>query len=127
MSKNYMKQIAEMLGVELEEEFNITDSYYNPYRMTEEGLKDCGGGINIDVLSDLLIGVKEIITKPFIPKKDEKYYFIYNDGSVSRAINDFHAFDYALINMGNCFKTEELAEVNKGKIIEKFKEIQNQL
>ena len=37
MSKNYMNEVAKLLGVELNEEFKI-GTFLNPYKLTEQGL-----------------------------------------------------------------------------------------
>lgn len=67
---NYMKQVAQMLGVELEEEFNIEGIDYK-YKFTKDGLffHYEENNINIwyklcDDLSDILTGEYKIIKKP---------------------------------------------------------------
>ena len=59
------------------------------------------------------------------PKKDEKYYVIYGDGSIDYNNYDFDGADRRIMAIGNCFQTEEQAKfmVEKLKVIrelEKF-------
>lgn len=70
---NYMKQVAEMLGVELGEEFMISDCPKNfRYRITHKGLEvfsiviedDKWEKIKIDLLDQLLVGRNKIIKLP---------------------------------------------------------------
>lgn len=84
MTKNFMPEVAKMLGVELEEEFKIVDlsnecKFLLNYKFTENGLylKDETGTwwsqANV-VLHKILKG--EIIIKklPWKPKSGETYY-----------------------------------------------------
>ena len=81
---NYMKQVAEMLGVELGEEFMISDCPKNfRYRITHKGLEvfsiviedDKWEKIKIDLLDQLLVGRNKIIKLPkFILSEKEKKY-----------------------------------------------------
>ena len=67
---NYMEQVAQMLGVELEEEFNVYKSKI-VNKFTEDGIvsysKDNQNWIrNYYLLENLLIGYTEIIKKPIL-------------------------------------------------------------
>ena len=63
----------------------------------------------------------------YAPNKNNIYYEVKPDGSISNKlwINDL--LDFALWNMGNCFKTEEEAEANKAEMLEKYKAIQEEM
>ncbi|HAH93680.1 MAG TPA: hypothetical protein DCM01_07535 [Dielma fastidiosa] len=67
-----MEKVAEMLGVELNEEFNIIgDSkplYYSPYKITERGLIDKDNIIRDDRLGDLFRGIYKVQKLPWKPK-----------------------------------------------------------
>ena len=56
MGINYMADIAKVLGVELDKEFDVKDSDYNPYKITDKGLVDCDGDVRGDLLMRLLTG-----------------------------------------------------------------------
>lgn len=72
MSKNYMKEVAEMLGVEFGEKFEIENIIYNPYHINENGLYNCDNDHCYKYLSDLLKGEKEI-KKTIITDKEREY------------------------------------------------------
>ena len=74
---NYMEQVAQMLGVELEEEFNIYNSKI-VNKFTEDGIvsysKDNQNWIrNYYLLENLLIGYTEIIKKPILDEIEKEY------------------------------------------------------
>lgn len=135
---NYWKQFAEMLGLELEQEFVITDVDGNikgelTYKFTEDGLvyksptlvkwsKSSSGTI-----VRLLNGDYKTFTKPWKPKYGEQYWS-YSTKINGTCCNTFWEFieDYAKWKSGNCFRTEEEAKT-KGKeimeqIIEEYEE-----
>ena len=61
--------LMKKLGVEINEEFEIIGSGYNPYKITEKGfLIDCDGDERIKLLAELILGQRTIkkIPKPEI-------------------------------------------------------------
>ena len=66
-----MKAVAEMLGVELGEEFDIGESPFNPYEITEDGLLDRNDNATSIALKDLLVGINTITKRPKVPAVDE--------------------------------------------------------
>lgn len=76
---NYMKQVAEMLGVELDEEFGIKNACCS-YRITRKNLEyydelnQCWAGCS-SRLVDILNGSYKIIKlpKPILDKKEKEY------------------------------------------------------
>ena len=86
---NHMAEVAQMLGVELEEVFKVTDDdsgkYHNYYKFTEKkGIEVSDDNVKWEadtaevlVLKWLLIGVARIIKLPWKPRKGEKYYTPY--------------------------------------------------
>ena len=122
---NYYKQIAEMLGLELEQEFVITDLDGKrkdtiTYKFTEDGLFSKANNLSVKVtliLDLLLTGKCKAVPKPWKPKYGEQYW------SYSTKINGTccdtfweRIEDYAMWKSGNCFRTEEEAK-SKGKEI----------
>ena len=83
---NHMAEVAQMLGVELEEVFKVTDDnsgkYHNYYKFTEKkGIEVSEDNVKWEadiagtlVLEWLLIGVARIIKLPWKPQKGETYY-----------------------------------------------------
>lgn len=61
--------LMKKLGVEVDEEFEIIESIYNPYKITEKGyLIDCDGDERTETLVELILGQRTIkkIPKPEI-------------------------------------------------------------
>lgn len=83
---NHMAEVAQMLGVELEEVFKVTDDdsgkYHNYYKFTEKkGIEVSEDNVKWEadtagtlVLKWLLIGVARIIKLPWKPQRGETYY-----------------------------------------------------
>lgn len=129
MSKNYMPEIARMLGVEIGEEFDILNENgeivdYNPYKFTGDSIIDCEG----DVLQcwrlwDLLIGEHTIQKRPWRPKVGELFWTINGKGDAEQYHFTNDVRDLALLNIGNCFPTREATEAAKPEMLAKFEEI----
>lgn len=131
---NYYKQIAEMLGVKLEEEFKLKPSclekpWNSLYRFSTDGLENKysdGAWVKCEkgAIDQILIGQTEVIKIPWKPKEGELYW--YYSKTLNQAISrNWDAENYALClwKCGNCFKTEKEAN-EKGKEI--MKQIQKE-
>ena len=73
---NYMKQVAQMLGVELEKEFKLNDDYHK-YKLNDKGLVmyECGEWtVQSLTFTKLLNGQYEIIklSKPILDDTEKK-------------------------------------------------------
>lgn len=122
---NKWKEVASLLGLELEEEFKIKDDD-TTYKFTSNGLKffsvfsnkfvPCRGSVIYESFSDSSI----IIKKPWKPKIDEKYWCCLG-GSVNSHIFIGDGIDLSFWKSGNCFRTREEAEVKGKKIFDKLK------
>ena len=130
---NYWKQFAEMLGLELEQEFVITDVDGNikgelTYKFTEDGLlyksptlvnwsKSSSGTI----VRLLLNGDYKVVSKPWKPKYGEQYWS-YSTKISGTCCNTFWELieNYAMWESGNCFRTEEEAKTKGKEIMEKL-------
>lgn len=114
MAKNYMADVAQMLGVELEEEFMITEDDC-VYKLTEDGLRFKANEYkwyydNV-VFLNLLRGTVEIIKLPWQPKKGDKYYTpsnSFDEACLTDWLN--RPFDFAMQEVGMVFKTKEKCE-----------------
>ena len=83
---NHMAEVAQMLGVELEEVFKVTDDdsgkYHNYYKFTEKkGIEVSDDNVKWEadtagtlVLKWLLIGGTRIIKLPWRPSRGDVYY-----------------------------------------------------
>ena len=126
---NYYKQIAEMLGLELEQEFVITDLDGKrkdtiTYKFTEDGLFSKANNLSVKVtliLDLLLTGKYKAVPKPWKPKYGEQYWS-YSTKINETCCNTFweHIKDYAMWKSGNCFRTEEEARTKGKEIMEKL-------
>lgn len=121
MSKNLIPQIAQMLGVEIGEEFKVDRYEYNGLTfkfaenmlMSRSDLKGAVWGTTYVILSELLGGNAEIVKISWKPKKGEDYYtFGGSDGSwrVSQQHWTCHPFDLALFEKGWVYRTRAEAE-----------------
>lgn len=118
MAKNYMADVAKMLGVELEEEFMIPDKDVILKITAKDGLIYKVNGkkewrYNPSDLQDLLMGKYEIVKLPWKPKKWDWYYYpnTFYSKVVIKVCDDM-PFDYAMKALGMCYKTQEEAEAH---------------
>lgn len=108
---NYMENVAKMLGVELEEEFMVTEDD-SIYILTKDGLEyksdDGNWHYANNVFLNLLDGTTEIIKLPWQPKKGDEYYCP-GEGfnNVFRALWGNTVFGFAFKEAGFIFKTYE--------------------
>lgn len=129
---NYWKQFAEMLGLELGQEFSIVlssskEKSKNVYKITKNGIfskdaKDTCGfwGLEPSTTVDrLLSGVLKAVPKPWKPKNDETYwwYSMCSKTSIS-GIFTGSTSDLIFWKAGNCFKTEKEANAKGKEIME---------
>lgn len=122
MAKNYMPEIAKMLGVELGEIFKMTN-YNSLYRFTERGLefKGTAGWCLSERIEWLLTGRNEILKLPWQPKEGDRYYFPATDFQYSCPETwDNHPIDFALKEAGMAFKTKEECEAALPELRKKY-------
>ena len=129
MSKNLIPKIAELVGVELGEEFQVKgDDNEMTYIFTDDGLKiTYAGGIEISQISTnsafaaLVMGKDEIIKLPWKPKEGEKYW-----GFWYSSLNDAwivllytwgnNPADFAFYKAGWVYRTKEEAQAALPKV-----------
>ena len=79
MSESKMKEVAQLLGVDLEEEFKIEGEYGCKYKLSKNGLKYWADNLDQWIrtcwLEELLTGDKKIIKlpKPILNEKEKEY------------------------------------------------------
>lgn len=132
MAKNYMAEVAKMLGVELGEEFKINECGNEPYKLTEKGLETfvANGwrGQGEFMFMWLIKGEHEIIKLPWKPKKGENYYYVSwckENGKwiISAAEAEYWPIydgDALRVDIGNCFQTIEEAEAQKYEVFKRL-------
>ena len=123
---NYMSQIAQMWGVELDEEFYLkstTNGYYcasgknkTTFKLSESGVKykfirntNNYEWCRLDaILAEVLTGSLEIVKKPWKPEDKEIMYYIGLNRSINQTwFNAKGGFTLLTYSLGNCFRTEE--------------------
>ena len=129
MSKNLIPQIAQMLGVELGEEFKIggyDDSNTRTYKFTAQGLRvklvehpEATEFNALAALNSLLVGDAEVVKLPWKPKEGEFYYsfgIFAQTWGVSKICWLQHPFDFALLAKGWVYRTRAEAEAALPKV-----------
>lgn len=119
---NYYKQVAEMFGLKLNEEFILVDADGDRYNECKYMFTECGllrstdyGFEQSGALYAVLRGILVVKKLPWKPKADEFYYYYSPYAGITcqeRWMNT--ASDYCKWKLGNCFRTREEAET-KGK------------
>lgn len=133
MSKNYMPEVAQMLGVEIGEKFDILDEEgkkveYGPYKITDNAVVDCDRDDIPDLLYGLLTGEYTLKKRPWRPKDDNEYWFVELDGNVQYTyFYKDNESDLASLNMGNCFQSKEAAKAAVPEMLAKFEEIKKEV
>lgn len=131
---NYWKQFAEMLGLELEQEFNLTNAdgkkiNYASYKITENGL--CFKGTTngawhsepSTTVNKLISGYCKAVPKPWKPKFGEQYWsYSLRNNQARCSLFGVYVEDYAIWKSGNCFRTEGEAKTKGKEIMEQIKE-----
>lgn len=126
---NYWKQFAKMLGLELGENFVLTDDDgkrrdEETYKVLEDGLyyKSAETGVYIperpSMLYHILSGYSKVMPVPWKPKDGEDYWYcsVASKPIVVATIWGGFSGDLCKWKCGNCFKT-------KGEAMEKGREI----
>lgn len=128
---NYYKQIAEMLGIELGEEFSLKGNYTGEinrprYKITqEEGLMYSTGSKEWKrsiILLSIIDGAYSIVKLPWKPKNGDSYYRWGKDGRRAYYESWYdRGLDLSYWKLGNCFKTREEAETKGKELMEAIK------
>lgn len=128
----YWKQFAESLGLELGEEFVLTDSYGE--RKDGDTYKITGNGLYYksptssewftepeNTIERLLNGCDIAVPKPWKPSEGYKYWW-YSIAWNKAINNEFNSSIGDLLHwkVGNCFKTKEEAETKGKEIMEQI-------
>ena len=126
MAKNLIPEIAQMLGVEIGEDFKIKGYNKQTYRFDADGLKVIYGCLSTKrltfanvMLSSLLAGKVEIVKLPWKPKKGE-YYFTFVIMGDKWGVGSLHwdgfPNEYALLDKGWVYRSQAEAEAALPKV-----------
>ena len=132
MSKNYMLEVARMLGVEIGEPFdaiveNGITSPCGPFYFDENWkIRDNNDGIvPYWFLEKILIGEYTLQKRPWRPKTGEDYWHVKTNGVIDCESYEDWDVDLYRLSTGNCFRTIGEAEANKQKILDHFEQIRS--
>ena len=119
-----MQDVAKLLGIELEEEFMVTEDD-SVYKLTKDGLEyksDDGNWYYAnDVFLNLLDGTIEIVKLPWQPKRGEEYYYPgCNFNRVYSTNWENTVTDFAFKEAGMLFRTREECEVTIPELRKKY-------
>lgn len=123
---NHMKQVAEMLGVELWEEFKV-DGNSLMFYLDQHGLAwTCGDAIGYDneLLCNILNGSKTIKKHPWLPKNCDIYFVPnpYMERMFETRTWTGCNIDNSILNHNLCCKTTEEALEKAKKMLAAIKE-----
>lgn len=129
MSKNYMPEVAKMLGVEIGEEFEIIINEmkmltHGPYKITDNAIVDYVGCKTKSLLYGLLTGEYTLQKRPWRPKVGDAFFYVLTNGEIQKyvfEIDNIHTL--MLFSFDNCFPTEEAARAAVPEMMAKFEEI----
>lgn len=126
-----MKDFAEILGVEMEEEFQLCDNggtYAYVYRITKYGFEYLRENKWVRCQFDVndLIG-KSVKKLPWKPRNGDKYWYVDIDGTPSfETFSDKDICDLGYYACKNCFRTEDEAKANINEVTNRLKAIYKQ-
>lgn len=128
MSKNYMPEVAKMLGVEIGEEFDAFNNEmeklgHGPYKIIDNAIVDYVGCKTKNLLYGLLAGEYTLQKRQWRPKVGELFWTINGKGDAEQYHFTNDVRDLALLNMGNCFPSKEAAKAAVPEMLAKFEEI----
>lgn len=120
MTENRMQEVANILGVALNENFKLVDSDNNlspeSYRLTNEGLlfvRSNGSTVNASSLLTEVLQGKYSIVKNWLPNKEENYFSI-----------DFGLED-GVISLGWFGTESDMTRYNRGLVFKTWQEAKN--
>lgn len=119
---NKMAEVARLLGVELNEEFKVSN-FSGKYVITEKGffqkVADNWACCIGNVINDLLNGSIKIEKPPYVPKYNEFYFsFSFQDFRVTSGRWTDWVEDYARLKCGAIFRTRAEAEEARPRVYE---------
>lgn len=128
----YMKGVAQMFDVELNEQFRLRYAddklSKSKYEFIETALVDSAGNPRPELLTQLLSGNVEVQKLPWTPQQNEVYWFVYPDGTVVNNRFDYHRCeDLCRYDLGMTYRTKSDAEANLEKDLKFYTAVQDRL
>lgn len=132
MGKNYIPEVAKILGVEIGEEFNLLNedgevTTGSPYKLEDNGFINCYGTSQSHALIEILRGDYTIQEPPWKPKQGNLCWFIKTDGTVCLDRFTVDSQHLSMLSMGNCFSEASEAEAHIEEMVEKYKQIEMEM
>ena len=123
MAESKFARIAKMFGLELEEVFHVRGGVF-PYKFTSEGLcyqNNIGEWLHSDgTFLRILRGGEEIIMPPYRPQRGDLYWsYIYSEWVVASSDWIGDSIDYARLEAGMVFRTQEEALAARAELYKK--------
>ncbi len=133
MNENHMPEIAKMLGLEMDEFFEIKGKGPGKCKLTEKGVSyilDRGHSLVYDnTFIRILTGAAEIIRKPWRPGMGGIYWTVLrkhidDEGYITDSRVYFGTeIDIGLIAMGNCFRTRDDAKAAAPEVLKFYEDV----
>lgn len=87
----------------------------------KKGVARCNPTDTFDFLTGAKLAIERLEAadkygKPFMPNRREGYWYINQDGNVNHTEDYKCAYDWAMVALGNAFRTENEAEMNKKEV-----------
>lgn len=87
----------------------------------KKGVARCNPTDTFDFLTGAKLAIERLEAadkygKPFVPNRREGYWYINQDGFVNHTEDYKCAYDWAMVALGNSFRTEKEAEMNKKEV-----------
>ena len=122
----YLKQYLGVVDGELFDVYVDGDIYiYSPYYFKGNNIydkNDCDVSY-CAITHRLLTGIHTIKKRPFVPKEDEKFFYISKKGYICETMNLQWIHDIAIIKLGWAFRTKEEALANKERVMKEMQEV----
>ena len=120
---NYMAEVAKLLGVEINEEFEVNENESFTCHFTDEKFTVTSkyqtqlltSSFVEGVLFALIYGGYTIKRKPWKPQDNEKFYVVTSNLGITHKFWDDCSTCKNYYKLGNLYKTEEEAEANREK------------
>lgn len=137
---NHMKQVAEMLGVELGEEFKVRYKDSDEVEIDDKIIKINEDGLRIKgyenvvayalenlLLRGLIDGSLEVVKLPWKPKNREKYWCVNTLGYIHSNIFDSYTVNLLWYKAGRMYRTYEEAKAHLEEDKRYWDEIEKEL
>ena len=124
MAESKFAQIAKMFGLELEEVFHIK-AFKRKYKFTSTGLYFKEDNQEDWLCADkelrlLLSGTLKLLRPPYRPQRGDLYWsYIYSECMVAPADWSGDSIDYARLEAGMVFRTQEEALATRAELYKK--------